>query len=303
MKKTLLILLSISLFSCNNNYKEAKELYEKGILVKSKSSLDKPTLKALKVSEEDSDYNKAQDILQKIDSVKYLWNNNNLIEIREKQAESQRKLNEKRRNDSLRNIEKERLMNEINDKKTAFMNQYEAKLKKDDKNYPNLVGRWILNEINYLSSLNSVVRIYQKNGIFYKSMIRDKSGNESTLKLIKKSSKRYDVVGKSDYCIINKEGELEFWDKEGYLLTCKKTKEIKIPVKKTKDSIIKNAKGKNVFNYRYENELGNPETLPGTNNTYWISYYSKLDITLISLKKTDKILNATSGRNQYISID
>lgn len=222
MKKTLLILLSISLFSCNNNYKEAKELYEKGILVKSKSSLDKATLKALKVSEEDSDYKKAQDILQKIDSVKYLWNNNNLIEIREKQAESQRKLNEQKRNDSLRIIESEHLIKEMNDKKTARMNQYEAKLKKDDKNYPNLVGRWILNETNYLSTLNSIVRIYQKNGVFYKSMIFTKDKSESKLELLKISNTRYNVIGKSDYCIINKEGELEFWDKEGYLLTCTK---------------------------------------------------------------------------------
>ena len=73
--------------------------------------------------------------------------------------------------------------------------------------------------------------------------------------------------------------------------------------KKSRDLIIKTAKGNNVFSYRYANELGNPETLQGTNNTYWISYYKDLDITLISLKKNDKILNATSGKNQYITID
>ena len=53
-------------------------------------------------------------------------------------------------------------------------------------------------------------------------MIFDKDGSESILKLKKKSDKRYDVVGKSDYNIINTDGDLEFWDKQGYFLTCKK---------------------------------------------------------------------------------
>tara|TARA_B100000614_G_C14535821_1_gene488320 strand:- start:618 stop:887 length:270 start_codon:yes stop_codon:yes gene_type:complete len=54
--------------------------------------------------------------------------------------------------------------------------------------------------------------------------------------------------------------------------------------------------GKDVFDYRYENNLGNPETLKGTNNTYWITYYPQADITLLSRKKNDKILNAVSGK-------
>ena len=134
-------------------------------------------------------------------------------------------------------------------------------------------------------------------------MVFDKNGSESVLKLNKRSSKRFDVIGKSDYSVINFEGELEFWDKEGYFLTCKKRKKVKEVKKKSRDLIIKTAKGNDIFSYRYANELGNPETLQGTNNTYWISYYKDLDITLISLKKTEKILNATSGKNQYIRID
>ena len=53
-------------------------------------------------------------------------------------------------------------------------------------------------------------------------MIFTKDKSESKLELLKISNTRYNVIGKSDYCIINKEGELEFWDKEGYLLTCTK---------------------------------------------------------------------------------
>ena len=47
-----------------------------------------------------------------------------------------------------------------------------------------------------------------------------RDGSESVLKLNKRSDKRYDVIGKSDYNVINSEGYLEFWDEQGYFLTC-----------------------------------------------------------------------------------
>ena len=95
MKKFLLILFSISLFACNNNYNKEKES------------------------------------------------------------------NERRKNDSLRNINNEQLIKEMNDEKTARMEKYEKNLIRVDKCYSNLVGRWVLNETNYLSTLNRVVRIYK----------------------------------------------------------------------------------------------------------------------------------------------
>ena len=268
MKKSLLILLSIFLFSCTNNYEVAEDLYIQGVNKKSKFFLKQASLKLDMIQEHHSDYNNANILEMKIDSVKKNWDLNAQLRL-------------KRKNDSISNIKK------IEQQQlTALSKAYDDSLKTLDRKYPNLVGRWILDETNYLSTLNSIVRIYKKNGTFYRSMVRNKSGNESTQKLIKKSSTRYDVVGKSDYCIIDSKGELQFLDKEGYLLTCKKTKEIKIVKKKSKDLIIKTAKGNNIFSYRYANELGNPETLQSTNNTYWISYYKDLDITLISLKKT-----------------
>ena len=222
MKKLLLILLSISLFSCNNNYKEAEELYTKGVNKKSKSILKKATLLALKVKKDNTQFSEAQLLIKKIDSVNYLWNNYNVNQLREIKAESLKKNNEKRKKDSLRNIKNEQLINEMNDEKTARMEKYEKNLIRVDKCYSNLVGRWIVKETNYLSTLNSVVRIYKIDGKYYKSMIFTKDKSESRLELRKISSSRFDVVGKSDYCKINKEGELEFWDKEGYLLTCTK---------------------------------------------------------------------------------
>ena len=129
---------------------------------------------------------------------------------------------EKRKNDSLKNIKNEQLIKEMNNEKTARMKKYEKNLIRVDKCYSNLVGRWILHETDYLSDLNSIVRIYKIEEKYYKSMIFTKDKSESIFELRKTSSKSFDVVGKSDYCRINKAGELEFWNKEGYLLTCTK---------------------------------------------------------------------------------
>ena len=59
----------------------------------------------------------------------------------------------------------------------------------------------------------------------------------------------------------------------------------------------------NVFKFRYDNELGSPTTIEGTNNTYWVSYYSDIDVTLISLKENNIILNSSEGKSPYLSID
>ena len=129
---------------------------------------------------------------------------------------------ERRKDDSLKNIKNEQLIKEMNNEKTARMKKYEKNLIRVDKCYSNLVGRWILNETDYLSDLNSIVRIYKIEEKYYKSMIFTKDKSESIFELRKTSSTSFNIVGKSDYCVINKEGELEFWDKKGYLLTCTK---------------------------------------------------------------------------------
>ena len=129
---------------------------------------------------------------------------------------------ERRKDDSLRNIKNEQLIKDMNNEKTARMKKYEKNLIRVDKCYSNLVGRWILHETDYLSDLNSIVRIYKIEEKYYKSMIFTKDKSESIFELRKTSSTSFNIVGKSDYCVINKEGELEFWDKKGYLLTCTK---------------------------------------------------------------------------------
>tara|TARA_B110000240_G_C13366633_1_gene396402 strand:+ start:31 stop:633 length:603 start_codon:yes stop_codon:yes gene_type:complete len=193
MKKLLLILLSISLFSCNNNYKEAEELYLQGIEEKSQFILNSAVLKLDMIKEHHKDFNQAKLLNNKIDSIKNYW----LIVWEEK-------------------IQKELdSINKINAAKLESLKITENKM------YPLLIGRWVLNSSSY-SSLNSIVRIYKKNGVYFQSMLFEKDNSESVLKLTKKSNKRFNVDGKSDYCLITKEGDLQFWDKQGYFLSCDK---------------------------------------------------------------------------------
>ena len=275
--KKLILLFYLPLFfsSCVNHLDEAELIYQQGISEMSKDILKDAILEVNMIRDHQKNYDEAQKLVTKIDSVLLSWEQDE--ERRLKRAEERLNLLNKSIEDSLKRL---------------------------DRKYPNLVGRWVVNETNYLSTLNSIVRIYKKGGTYYQSMVFDKNGSESVLKLNKRSNKRFDVIGKSDYNVINSEGELEFWDKQGYFLTCKKRKEVKeVKKKKTLESLLKDAIGSNVFNYRYDNELGSPTTIEGTNNTYWVSYYSDVDITLISLKKTDIILNSSEGKSPYLSID
>lgn len=42
--------------------------------------------------------------------------------------------------------------------------------------------------------------------------------------------------------------------------------------------------------------IGQPETLSGTNNIYWVVYFPKGDFTLVSEKKTDVVKTVYTGR-------
>tara|TARA_B110000902_G_C14060670_1_gene495386 strand:- start:162 stop:758 length:597 start_codon:yes stop_codon:yes gene_type:complete len=48
---------------------------------------------------------------------------------------------------------------------------------------------------------------------------------------------------------------------------------------------------------------GSPETLEGTNNQTWISYFQKEGITIVMNKKSSKIENICSGKNQNLIND
>ena len=73
-------------------------------------------------------------------------------------------------------------------------------------------------------------------------------------------------------------------------------KDIDLSKKARTDSIRSVVLGKNIFDVRFENDFGNVETLNGTNNQIWVTYYPKVNITLVSDKKTELIKEAYSGK-------
>ncbi|APD07323.1 hypothetical protein UJ101_01813 [Flavobacteriaceae bacterium UJ101] len=54
--------------------------------------------------------------------------------------------------------------------------------------------------------------------------------------------------------------------------------------------------GKNVFDVGNKFSKVLPQTLKGTNNQIWVTYYSDIDITLESDKSTEIILKAIKGK-------
>lgn len=100
---------------------------------------------------------------------------------------------------------------------------------KEIKEDGEIVGSWYCS----MTGLDGVYSIINKNNKYYQYYYnnKDKSSEPTKVKkLIKISHKRYNIdysLGgnvSSDYLVINDEGNLEFWDKQGYFLTCEKTK-------------------------------------------------------------------------------
>jgi len=192
LKKTKYFLLSIVLVGCVDNYKNGVEFLESGLREHSEEALFIAKDEFIKVKGSQSD--KALDKINYIDSIVISW-------------DELAKIKEQRRLDSLKII-----------KELKVEKERKAELLK----YPNLIGKWRCYSSGAYSVLNSIIRIYKKDGHYFQSMVFDKDGTESILKLRKVSSKRFNNVGKSDYNIINKDGDLEFWDKQGYFMTCKR---------------------------------------------------------------------------------
>jgi hypothetical protein len=203
MKKLLYTLLAVSIIfsACTNHYEDAIVLFNKGVSEKSHDILANSILELELIKPNHENYKNAQELILKIDSIIQNWD----LKAKEKYE---------RRLDSLILIEEEKL--KIKEQKI------QEELKAEVLKYPNLVGKWKCYSSGAYSVLNSDVRIYKKNGKYYQSMVFDKDGSESTLQLSKVSNNRYNNIGKSDYNIINTDGDLEFWDKQGYFMTCKK---------------------------------------------------------------------------------
>jgi hypothetical protein len=279
MKNQILLLITVVFVSCNSNYKNAVEYYNKAKNTNSQQFLDdaKFELDLISISKKNDEKiiyltNKINALQNKFDSISEL---ENIKRIEYQNSELIYKIKKEKKK------EKEARNNKI----------IESKI------YPNMIGKWRTYQTDYLKILNGIVRIYKKNGVYYTSTKFEKDGSEYTNKL-RKSGNRFYEIGKSDYVVIKSNGDLEHRDKEGYLMTSKKFDESFIPTikKLTQNIIVVDIIGKNIFKFRFEYGLEDFETIEGTNNQNWITYYPKYDLTIISNKKTDIIEKFKFGK-------
>ena len=64
----------------------------------------------------------------------------------------------------------------------------------------------------------------------------------------------------------------------------------------SKNFDFNDAIGQNIFKFRFEYALDDFETVEGTNNQKWVTYYPKHNITIVSNKKTDLIEEFKFGK-------
>jgi len=276
IKFFLLLLTFLIMLSCNSNYNNAVEYYKNAKNSNSQVFLDeaKDELNLIKESKKDDEKviqltNKINLLQKKLDSISYAKN--------QKRLDYENKL-------LVKKIEKEK------EKEREREKEAKSKLREERQKYPNMVGKWRTYQTNYLSMYNGIVRIYRQNGSYFYSTEFDSGSREYNRKL-KKSGNKYYEIGKSDYVVLKSNGDLEHRDKEGYLMTSREYDETFTPAKKelSKNFDFNDAIGQNIFKFRFEYALDDFETVDGTNNQRWITYYPKHNITIVSNKKTDLI--------------
>lgn len=272
MKYLYITITSIILISCNNNFNNATEYYEKAEKSNSQVFLDDAKFELGLINESKKNDEKVIELFKKISLLQKKFDSITILEnIKRIEYENKTlKYNIK--------IEKEK-------ESIAKENARKEKIK-----YPNMIGKWRTYQTDYLKILNGIVRIYNKNGIFYISKIFDKDGSEYT-KRLRKSANKYYEIRKSDYVILKSNGDLEHRDKEGYLMTSKKYDDSFTPTIKKLTDNIKSYEiiGENIFKFRFNYGLEDFVTMQGTNNEKWITYYPKYDLTLTSNKQSDQI--------------
>tara|TARA_B110000240_G_scaffold54601_1_gene62208 strand:+ start:134 stop:715 length:582 start_codon:yes stop_codon:yes gene_type:complete len=102
----------------------------------------------------------------------------------------------------------------------------EIVLKPKKEKKPYTIGIWRCED----ADLESNIKIFIKNKVYYYSMTFDKDGSVYTKELKKINGRRYEIVAKDDYIILKEDeattnydiGDLEFWDKQGLFTTCQK---------------------------------------------------------------------------------
>ena len=171
-----------------------------------------------------------------------------------------------------------------------------AKEKEKEQEIANLkeqgiFGKW---ECNF-SGYESTIYLKQENDN-YSSIIKFKNNSTIKKESLNKDGEKFFVVGSKakEYYLINSDGNLELWDKDGFFTTALNI----MSGQKSKSSMeldIKKVLDENIYTIIGNYSKSAPKTLNGTNNDYWIVYYADIDVTFKVDKKTNKIKDAKKG--------
>lgn len=177
----------------------------------------------------------------------------------------------------------------------SLRRENETKLELEIKNLheQGIFGKW---ECTF-SGYESII-LFRKDGDNFTSNVDFTKNNSPTkIEIINKKGEKYLVQNSTanEYYIINKDGNLEIWDKDDLLTTSRSI----MPGQDSKPLPkfdINNVIGENIFTVKGNHSKSSPKTLDGTNNVFWIVYYKDLNVTFKVKKNTDRILKAKEGR-------
>ncbi len=157
-----------------------------------------------------------------------------------------------------------------------------SNLEKSEK----VIGIWFVNwGFKYKQTF-----FYRGNILFSKTLYSDGSGSTKKMKYKKIRNgiiKVLDIDPYGAYYLIRPDKKLEFWSLRGKFYTAEKLEKIHNIALTEKNYL---AVGKKVPFNKWD-KYGQPETLKGTNNKFWIVYLPKIDTTFKSKKTSDIVLS------------
>lgn len=169
------------------------------------------------------------------------------------------------------------------------------------------------NKTNQIVKIDNEPKILQEEGIFgiwdcnftgyesliylkkiknnYSSIIQFKKKYSIKRETLYKKGNKYFVSGSTakEYYMINTDGALELWDKEGFFTVADKFKfgqvDNKLNVLNLNETV-----NKNIFTIAGNLSKSFPKTLEGTDNEFWIVYYKDINVTFKVDKMTKNII-------------
>lgn len=156
-----------------------------------------------------------------------------------------------------------------------------------------IFGKWECDFHGY----ESIIYFKEENNQYSTIIDFKKENAKEKNEVLIKEGEKYNVEDseENEYYIINSEGNLEIWDKQGIFATAVNMlpgQESSLPEFSIKKSI-----GENIFFIAGSYSKSLAETLEGTNNQKWIIYYEDINITFRVNKKTMFIQSAKSGKH------